>query len=98
MKIDFINNTYHLRAATLIVTDDPVPRDMFYNGKLKNERGAVVLRVAPSWFRSVLGIRKDLFRIQLRIFGVPDLDLDPIHVTRYLSIFGNYLKNVHPQM
>ena len=39
------------RAATLIVTDDPIPRDMFYDGRLKNERGAVVLRVAPTWFR-----------------------------------------------
>ena len=28
----------------MIVTDDPIPRDMFYNGRLKNERGAVVLR------------------------------------------------------
>ena len=39
------------RAATLIVTDDPIPRDMFYDGRLKMERGAVVLRLAPSWFR-----------------------------------------------
>jgi len=39
------------RAATLTVTDDPIPRDLFYNGNVKNERGAVVLRIAPSWFR-----------------------------------------------
>jgi len=39
------------RAATLTVTDDGVPRDMFYNGKMKMERGAVVLRLAPTWFR-----------------------------------------------
>jgi len=60
---------YHLgvptsRAATLIVTDDPVPRDMFYNGRLKNERGAVVLRVSPSWFRfgsfEILAVNKEL--------------------------------------
>jgi hypothetical protein len=44
-------NDEHFRAATLIVTDDPVPRDIFYNGRPKNERGAVVLRLAPSWFR-----------------------------------------------
>ncbi len=44
-------NDEYFRAATLIVTDDPVPRDIFYNGRLKNERGAVVLRLAPSWFR-----------------------------------------------
>eukprot|EP00095_Tigriopus_kingsejongensis_P008406 maker-scaffold9_size846264-snap-gene-6.16 protein:Tk08406 transcript:maker-scaffold9_size846264-snap-gene-6.16-mRNA-1 annotation:"hypothetical protein LOTGIDRAFT_122035" len=39
------------RAASLVVTDDPIPRDMFYNGNLKMERGAVVLRLAPTWFR-----------------------------------------------
>ncbi|CAH1271393.1 SELENOO [Branchiostoma lanceolatum] len=47
---------YHLgiptsRAATLIVSDDPVIRDQFYNGHPKKERGAVVLRLAKSWFR-----------------------------------------------
>ncbi|XP_078686672.1 protein nucleotidyltransferase YdiU-like [Branchiostoma floridae x Branchiostoma belcheri] len=47
---------YHLgiptsRAATLIVSDDPVIRDQFYNGQPKKERGAVVLRLAKSWFR-----------------------------------------------
>ena len=39
------------RAATLIVTRDPIPRDIFYNGHVKNERGAVVMRLAPTWFR-----------------------------------------------
>ena len=39
------------RAASLIVSDDLVPRDMFYDGRMKPERGAVVLRVSPSWFR-----------------------------------------------
>merc|ERR1719474_167054 len=39
------------RAATLTVTDDGVPRDMFYDGRMKLERGAVVLRLAPTWFR-----------------------------------------------
>lgn len=39
------------RAATLIVSDDPVVRDQFYNGNIKTERAAVVLRLAPSWFR-----------------------------------------------
>ena len=39
------------RAASLIVTDDPIPRDMFYDGRLKPEKGAVVLRLAPTWFR-----------------------------------------------
>ncbi|KAM9712928.1 protein adenylyltransferase SelO-like [Menidia menidia] len=39
------------RAVSLIVSEEPVLRDPFYNGKLKTERGAVVLRLAKSWFR-----------------------------------------------
>ncbi|XP_068438376.1 protein adenylyltransferase SelO-like [Clinocottus analis] len=39
------------RAASLIVSDEPVTRDQFYNGDVKTERGAVVLRLAKSWFR-----------------------------------------------
>ncbi|XP_059182952.1 protein adenylyltransferase SelO-like [Centropristis striata] len=39
------------RAASLIVSDEPVIRDQFYNGNVKTERGAVVLRLAKSWFR-----------------------------------------------
>ncbi|XP_070784268.1 protein adenylyltransferase SelO-like [Enoplosus armatus] len=39
------------RAASLIVSDEPVLRDQFYNGNVKRERGAVVLRLAKSWFR-----------------------------------------------
>ncbi|XP_011369325.1 uncharacterized protein LOC105299339, partial [Pteropus vampyrus] len=47
---------YHLgiptsRAASLAVSDDEVWRDQFYNGNVAKERGAVVLRVAKSWFR-----------------------------------------------
>ncbi|KAK9527528.1 hypothetical protein VZT92_014082 [Zoarces viviparus] len=39
------------RAASLIVSDEPVTRDQFYDGNVKTERGAVVLRLARSWFR-----------------------------------------------
>ena len=57
------------RAVSLIVTNDGVPRDLFYNGNIfmllllccfhsmynsgnvKMERGAVVMRLAPTWFR-----------------------------------------------
>ncbi|XP_053510759.1 protein adenylyltransferase SelO-like isoform X3 [Artibeus jamaicensis] len=39
------------RAASLVVSDDEVWRDQFYNGNIVRERGAVVLRVAKSWFR-----------------------------------------------
>ncbi|KAM9839173.1 protein adenylyltransferase SelO-like [Aulostomus maculatus] len=39
------------RAASLVVSEEPVLRDQFYNGNVKTERGAVVLRLAPSWLR-----------------------------------------------
>ncbi|XP_075068082.1 protein nucleotidyltransferase YdiU-like [Mixophyes fleayi] len=39
------------RAASLVVSNDAVWRDQFYNGNVKKERGAVILRVAKSWFR-----------------------------------------------
>ncbi|XP_040290324.1 protein adenylyltransferase SelO-like isoform X2 [Bufo bufo] len=39
------------RAASLVVSDDVVWRDQFYKGNVTKERGAVVLRVAKSWFR-----------------------------------------------
>ncbi|KAG7250198.1 hypothetical protein CRUP_011087, partial [Coryphaenoides rupestris] len=39
------------RAASLVVSEEVVWRDQFYNGNVKKERGAVVLRLARSWFR-----------------------------------------------
>ncbi|XP_074013097.1 protein adenylyltransferase SelO-like [Numenius arquata] len=39
------------RAASLVVSDDDVWRDQFYNGNIQKERGAIVLRLAKSWFR-----------------------------------------------
>ncbi|CAH2282236.1 Hypothetical predicted protein [Pelobates cultripes] len=39
------------RAASIVVSDDAIWRDQFYNGNFRKERGAVVLRVAKSWFR-----------------------------------------------
>ncbi|KAL7976537.1 hypothetical protein Chor_008486 [Crotalus horridus] len=37
--------------SSLVVSDDNVWRDQFYNGNIKKERGAIVLRIAKSWFR-----------------------------------------------
>ncbi|KAF5928849.1 hypothetical protein HPG69_012421 [Diceros bicornis minor] len=37
--------------SRLVVSDDGVWRDQFYSGNIVQERGAVVLRVAKSWFR-----------------------------------------------
>ena len=47
---------YHLgipttRALSIIATGESVTRDMFYDGRPKNEPGAVVCRVAPSFLR-----------------------------------------------
>jgi len=35
----------------LVVSNDLVKRDQFSNGNVRNERTAIVLRLAPSWFR-----------------------------------------------
>ena len=47
---------YHLgipttRALSLVLTGEQVVRDMFYDGNVKAELGAVVCRVAPSFIR-----------------------------------------------
>lgn len=47
---------YHLgvpttRALSVITTGEPVLRDMFYDGHPKNEPGAVVCRMSPSFLR-----------------------------------------------
>jgi serine/tyrosine/threonine adenylyltransferase len=39
------------RALSLVATGTDVERDMFYNGDVKDEPGAVVCRVAPSFVR-----------------------------------------------
>ena len=39
------------RALSLVDTGEKVWRDMFYNGNAKQERGAIVCRVAPSFVR-----------------------------------------------
>lgn len=39
------------RAAAVVVSKDMVVRDQFYNGRMKYEPAAVVLRLAPTWFR-----------------------------------------------
>mmetsp|Transcript_46718 Transcript_46718/g.77602 ORF Transcript_46718/g.77602 Transcript_46718/m.77602 type:complete len:765 (+) Transcript_46718:28-2322(+) len=39
------------RALSLVETGDSVYRDMFYDGRIKAEKGAIVCRVAPSFIR-----------------------------------------------
>ena len=39
------------RAGALVVSDDTLLRDPFYDGRPRRERVAVLLRLAPCWFR-----------------------------------------------
>lgn len=39
------------RAGAIVVSEDRVMRDISYDGHPKMEKTAVVLRLAPSWFR-----------------------------------------------
>ncbi len=39
------------RALSLVTTGEAIPRDMFYDGNVKSEPGAIVCRVAPSFTR-----------------------------------------------
>ena len=39
------------RALSLVFTGDPVMRDMFYDGNPAYEKGAIVMRVAPTFLR-----------------------------------------------
>ena len=39
------------RAAALVIGSDDIVRDQFYNGNFQAEKSAIVLRLAPSWFR-----------------------------------------------
>ena len=51
------------RALSLVTTGEAVVRDMFYDGRPKEEQGAVVCRVAPSFSRfgnfEIFAARKD---------------------------------------
>lgn len=52
------------RALSLVTTGDTVVRDMFYNGNPRDEPGAIVCRVAPSFIRfgnfEILASREDV--------------------------------------
>ena len=43
--------SFYFILAALVVSQDMVIRDQFYNGRIKLEPAAVVLRLARSWFR-----------------------------------------------
>jgi len=87
------------RAATLTVTDDGVPRDMFYDGRMKLERGAVVLRLAPTWFRfgsfEILAKNKELEELrQLADFILTNSfpDISEKGQDGYLAMFADVVE------
>ncbi|XP_044280694.1 protein adenylyltransferase SelO-like isoform X2 [Varanus komodoensis] len=83
------------RAASLVVSDDVVWRDRFYNGNIKKERGAIVLRVAKSWFRigslEILAHSGELDLLRLLLDFVIDEHFPSINMNnsnRYLAFFS----------
>ncbi|KAF7245981.1 Protein adenylyltransferase SelO [Varanus komodoensis] len=85
---------YHLKLS-LVVSDDVVWRDRFYNGNIKKERGAIVLRVAKSWFRigslEILAHSGELDLLRLLLDFVIDEHFPSINMNnsnRYLAFFS----------
>jgi len=39
------------RAASLVVADEPVKRDPLYNGNIKIEKAAIILRICETFIR-----------------------------------------------
>lgn len=87
------------RALSLVITGDLVERDMFYDGNPKDEPGAVVCRVSPSWIRfgsfEIFASRKETELLKKFVdytivtdfphLGEPDKDV-------YLRWFGEVCK------
>nr|XP_034985539.1 protein adenylyltransferase SelO-like isoform X1 [Zootoca vivipara]XP_034985540.1 protein adenylyltransferase SelO-like isoform X1 [Zootoca vivipara] len=83
------------RAASLVVSDDDVWRDRFYNGNVKKERGAIVLRVAKSWFRigslEILAQSGELDLLRMLLDHIIDKHFPSIDMNdsnRYLAFFS----------
>ena len=82
------------RAASLVVSSDPVIRDQFYNGNVQRERAAVVLRLAKSWFRfgslEILARNKEISLLQKLVdFIIVNYfpNINTTHADRHLSLF-----------
>ncbi|XP_043546473.1 protein adenylyltransferase SelO-like isoform X3 [Chiloscyllium plagiosum] len=83
------------RAASLVVSNDDVKRDQFYNGSVRNEKGAIVLRVAKSWFRfgslEILAYSGETELLRKLVDFIIKLHFPLINVTssnRYLDFFS----------
>lgn len=72
------------RALSIVATNTSVARDMFYNGNVRDEPGAVVCRVSPSFVR----------------FGSFQLPVsrgaDEVHLTKELAAY--VLKHHFPEL
>ncbi|GBP89727.1 UPF0061 protein xcc-b100_1894 [Eumeta japonica] len=83
------------RAAAIVVSEDAVFRDEFYTGNNAKERAAVLLRLAPAWFRfgslevlargGEIPVLRQLcdFLIKEHFPGIPASDEN-----RYISLFS----------
>jgi uncharacterized protein YdiU (UPF0061 family) len=84
------------RAATLVISDDVVVRDRLYNGNPQKERAAIVLRVAPSWFRfgsfehlaksGEIDLLRDLTDFIIKYYFADSIDINEPH--HYLALFS----------
>ncbi|XP_062567085.1 protein adenylyltransferase SelO-like [Saccostrea cucullata] len=88
------------RAAALVVSDDPVMRDQFYDGHPRVERGAVILRLAHSWFRigslEILAKNKEFqFLRQLLDFVIENffLHINTTGKDKYLELYSRIVSD-----
>ncbi|KAG7160735.1 protein adenylyltransferase SelO-like [Homarus americanus] len=87
------------RSASLVVGDELAKRDQFYNGNLKMEKTAVVLRLAPTWFRfgslEILAKRQEVESLKFLVDHIINKHFPTISVTdpdRYLSMFSTVVE------
>ncbi|XP_042862115.1 protein adenylyltransferase SelO, mitochondrial-like isoform X2 [Penaeus japonicus] len=87
------------RSASIVVGEELALRDQFYNGNLKMEKLAVVLRLAPTWFRfgslEILARRKEIVELQLLLDHIIEKHFKSIAITdpdRYVNLFSKIVE------
>lgn len=83
------------RAASLVVSNERVWRDQFYDGNPRQELTAIVLRLAPSWFRigslEILHYNQEYELLQQTVDFVIDHyfpNLVSFNTNRYVAFFS----------
>lgn len=61
---------YHLgipttRAGSVVTSDTTVSRDMFYDGRPRDERATVITRIAPTFLRSARSLDRPAYKLLL---------------------------------